>query len=247
MVPSGDNLFCMLSYRAYGTPDGLGGRWVGWGGAAPVALLATPGWDRSAYLKDLSQNPDNSLHAPPLPAARRMSGPLLVEYAAGNPAAARYLKPTGYLFQVEASPVSDSDALTEETSLHAHFPELFRPATGREHRLEREARGLMHQNRAAYFFERGLWQPAGDAFTLACTFLPDDGKAWFSPRIMRARSGRLSCGLRGVCWRLALTVLRVQAERLSVAEARAVTVAAEQYGIFLALPVMLTWHETKAA
>ena len=34
---------------------------------------------------------------------------------------------------------------------------------------------------------------------------------------------------------------------LTKAEKRTVAVAAEQYGIFLELPVMLTWHETKAA
>ena len=34
---------------------------------------------------------------------------------------------------------------------------------------------------------------------------------------------------------------------LTKAEKRTVAVAAEQYGIFLELPVMLTWHEIKAA
>ena len=34
---------------------------------------------------------------------------------------------------------------------------------------------------------------------------------------------------------------------LMKSEKRAMTVAAEQYGIFLELPVMLTWHEIKAA
>ncbi|WP_394793930.1 protein O-mannosyl-transferase family [Armatimonas sp.] len=190
ILPSGDNLLLTMGYAASGIskrPWSSGQR-VLWGRGLPSleaidAAIAQDGVWRSktqaAYLIHIAmEDPPYRYRTPPLSDKQAGQIPVFIEFAAGHPLAAQNLRPAGWLFEVRHAPVSDDDVRRAEQQLHEHFPQLFRPPTGRENRLEREARGLMHQNRAAYFYERKLWPEAVAAFTLACGYLSRSSSSW---------------------------------------------------------------------
>ena len=204
IVTSGDNLSLMLGYCAYGSPEraqlGFPGRWVLWGMGLPslhaidAAIVQDGVWQPAAqatYLNRIAtENPP--YHAPQLSLERAGTAPLFVEFAAGHAVAAQHLRPAGWLFEVCQTPVSDDDVRHAEQQLHERFPQLFLPPTGRENRLEREARGLMHLNRSAYFFERALWPEAVASYQLACAYLNRNGRAWFCLGAALENQGQLA-------------------------------------------------------
>ncbi|MBB6052229.1 protein O-mannosyl-transferase family [Armatimonas rosea] len=154
---------------------------------------------------------------------------IFIEYYAGYPRASQYLRPAGWLFEVSEAPVSDEEIRLAEKNLQLEHPELLKEATGKEHRLEREMRGLVHQSRGAFFYERRLWPEAAEALRLSCTYLSRSGRTWYClgtsyenlGRLPEARSAYLEAievepTLEGP--RLALGVLLAQSGQLEAAK-----------------------------
>lgn len=241
IISSSDNLTMMLGYAAYtkraqpsfSTPHSA--FWVLSNPAlVTIEHVLSQGGDQawnaqaqSDYLTRLTTETP-PFHGPiftvdqPLPR-------VFIEYYTGYPRATQHLRPAGWLFEVSEAPVSDEEIRQAEKELQLRHPEVLKEATGKEHRLEREMRGLVHQSRGAFFYERRLWPEAAEALRISCTYLSRSGRTWYClgtsyenlGRLPEARSAYLEAievepTLEGP--RLALGVLLAQSGQLEAAK-----------------------------
>lgn len=199
IVTSGDNLGGILPYYAYASPKGremgFPGRWI-------AATFDSPLWrlkdgadlaaERTALLASLERAHRRQPFNPPtLSAAQAASAPIYVEFLRADTQAAKYLLPAGFLFEIGSGPTSDAAVRERETLTHARHPEMFRPGTGREPRLERLAMAQLHWHRAVYFEQRGMDDLTAEAYRLACSYRPQNGRLWASCGVALRRVGDL--------------------------------------------------------
>lgn len=193
-----DNLANMLCYQNWVT-ESEPGRWIVYDLSGLCSRLAragaTPrGWTRamlSEYLTGPLMKPElQPLRVPPLSAERADRGRVFIEYRPSWAGAAKWLVPAGFLFEVLDHPASDDEVREAERTWRKQVPDAFRKPSSDSHRLEREARGLLHQWRGGYFAARGMWPEALDAYRASLDWLPRNGAIWFCLADAQDRLGR---------------------------------------------------------
>jgi tetratricopeptide (TPR) repeat protein len=110
-----------------------------------------------------------------------MERPLVVQHFPQAPGSAKYLLPSGWVWLMSDTPVSDSEVIAAETRWRMAYPDLFEgPAKGSNpHRLTRAAFSQIHQFRAGYFLDRKLFSYSTQSWLTALAWEPNSPTLWF--------------------------------------------------------------------
>jgi hypothetical protein len=106
--------------------------------------------------------------------------PMFVEYPPGMPAAAAFMLPAGWVWQMKDEPVSNEEVLAADAWVKASHPDLFRLPSPNDpkNRLNFGATAQAHQRRGNYFIARRLYGSAIESYNLALAWEPDNAQLW---------------------------------------------------------------------
>lgn len=187
LVVNSDNHCHTLGYDQWVTQRGKQ-KWLAYSNpcaASVVALAASSpkGWNEETKVRFLTQRiadpKEQPLNVPRLSPDKARATRFFTEFQSTYAASARYMLPRGFLFEVFDHETSDSQVREADRKWKQEFPESVRQRQPGAHRLEREARSVMHSARAGFFFARQMWPEAAEEFALALDWTPDDGQMWY--------------------------------------------------------------------
>lgn len=145
------------------------------------------------YLQSVLMRPlYQPIRIPPMNEERARSAQIFVDNVSPYEASHPYMVPAGLLYEVQMSPSSPEQIRLIESQNQKSYPELFLPPQHTPHRLEAEARAVMHQDRALYFIKLGLWSEAESALALSLAWVPENGELWYRLGTVQEQLGQNS-------------------------------------------------------
>lgn len=154
-----------------------------------AAVSLRGGAFRKWYLEAVEDPDEQPLRLRPLRPDELSSSPLYTDYTPPRTAVAPYLLPAGFLYRINDSPTTDGQVVEAELAWRTAHPEVLRMPEGKPNRLEAEARGSAHWQRASFFHERGLTELAQEEYQRSVAWLPNNGAAWFGLGMCFDQSG----------------------------------------------------------
>ena len=118
--------------------------------------------------------------------------PILTEYDPNYSSMAKYLLPSGLLFELSVKPVSDEDILAAENAWQKKAAYLYKKSPPITHRLYREAMCYVHFFRAWFFTKREMWPQAEVSARLALNWMEDKADTWHLFGFIEEKMGKIN-------------------------------------------------------